>query len=335
MKQKITIYAKKEMPRREALSMIYNTLRAKGFVVEDTATAIYIKPLKAAEAVTEIYTLRYRDPAEVVRLLTSIIDASSATGIRLIPESERRRIIAAASPEDMNQVRQWIDTLDIPEPIESEYEMISIAYADVTEVTNRITEALERMPRPESKARAFVQPLRHSRQIMIFGTPEQRRMIKRLVGEINVPVEEFETKVFKLKFADPELIKEGLKDLYGQVGVVAHRAMQQITVIASPQNMAKVAEQISEWDRPLDVKKVTPRIIELRNSDPVKIANLLTKLFTGESENKPFGPLHGQLTFEPVPESRKIIVISKIPEGYDVVEELVTQLDAPQAAREE
>jgi general secretion pathway protein D len=121
-------------------------------------------------------------------------------------------------------------------------------------------------------------------------------------------------------------------------------------VIASPDNMEKIAKQIEEWDVPLDVEEVKPRIIELFNSDPVQMADLLTMLFTEETggrglsiydilfgrgteeKQKIVGPLYGQLTFEDVPGTKKIIVISKIPEAYDVIEELVRDLDSQEMA---
>jgi len=107
----------------------------------------------------------------------------------------------------------------------------------------------------------------------------------------------------------------------------------------------EVAKQIKEWDKPLDVESVRPRIIELKNSDPVEMADLLKKLFSeetssrtslfdllygrgsGQSQSKIVGPLYGQLTFEDVPGTKKIIVISKIPEAYDVIEQLILDLD--------
>jgi general secretion pathway protein D len=44
-------------------------------------------------------------------------------------------------------------------------------------------------------------------------------------------------------------------------------------------------------------------------------------------KKKIVGSLYGILTFEPVPDTKKIIVISKIPEAYDVIEKLVRELD--------
>ena len=127
--------------------------------------------------------------------------------------------------------------------------------------------------------------------------------------------------------------------------------MSQVTVIASPENMRKIEKQIDEWDVALDVEAVKPRILTLQNSDPVQMADLLTRLFTeegddssrsfmrmlfwddfGDQKKKIVGPLYGQLTFEEVPGTKKIIVISKIPQAYDVVEQLVYDLDREEMA---
>jgi type II secretory pathway component GspD/PulD (secretin) len=102
---------------------------------------------------------------------------------------------------------------------------------------------------------------------------------------------------------------------------------------------------------PLDVDAVKPRIIELRNSDPVQMTQLLAKLFSADQEStgsnlirlilygssgnerkKIVGPLYGQLTFEDVPGTKKIIVISKIPQAYDVIEQLIYDLDRQEMA---
>jgi len=133
------------------------------------------------------------------------------------------------------------------------------------------------------------------------------------------------------------------------VKVVAYPSLKEITVIASPENLEEIKKRITEWDVPLDVEAVKPRIIELRNMDPVQMADLLNTLFSqsgGSSsssrsfsilrtmfgsaavdQEKIVGALYGQLTFEEVPGTKKIIVISKIPEAYDVIEKLVSELD--------
>jgi type II secretory pathway component GspD/PulD (secretin) len=285
--------------------------------------------------------------------------------VALIPEPKRKWIIARASAEDMKRIGEWIEKLDQPDPVKKEYETVSIGYADVSEVADRLNEALQQMPGTELQASVLIQPLERARQIVIFGRADMREMVKKLIAEVDIPAGLFKTQVFKLKYADPDQIKENIEGLYEQtagsfrsygwstyssrnvesqdtVKVISFPTMNQVTVIASPENILKIAEQIKEWDVPLDVEQVKPLIIELRNSDPVQMANLLKTLFSEETERMSFwdlyfgegdtkqkivGPLYGQLTFEEVPGTKKIIVISKIPEAYKVIKELILDLD--------
>ena len=67
------------------------------------------------------------------------------------------------------------------------------------------------------------------------------------------------------------------------VKVLSHVSLKEVTVIASPENMKKIGDQITEWDVPIDVNEVKPRIVELYNSDPVQMATLLRTLFSEEN----------------------------------------------------
>ncbi len=282
----------------------------------------------------------------------------------LIPEPRRKWIIASASPGDMDQIEEWITKLDTTERVTPEYEAVQIKYASVDEVADRLNEVLREMPGAELETSILIQPLRQARQVVIYGRKDMREIAKKLIAEIDIPSEELETKVFKLEHADPEQIKENIDALYGEesggyrgyyyyrylrdrspadvVKVIAFPTMQQVTVIASPENMLKIAKQIADWDMPIDVEKVKPMIITLVNTDPVKMADLLSELFTeeadewdwrdyyfgrSEEQKKVVGPLYGQLTFRAVPDTKKIIVISKMPEAYRVIENLIRELD--------
>jgi len=303
----------------------------------------------------------------------SPVKGTGQVPIVLIPEPNRRWIIARASAEDMKKIAEWIEKLDKEQTISREHETITLGYANVSEVAVRINEAIQQMPGTELEASVLVQPLVQARQIMIFGRPEMREMVKKLIAEIDVPTGMFQTRIFKLEHADPDKIKENLEGLYEQeagysysygysysgysrrsrtvetqdtVRIISFPTMNQITVIASPENMLKIEEQIKEWDIPLDLDQVLPRVFALRNSDPRQMANLLTRLFSEqdssgrdnfyryyfgydyEEKKKIVGPLFGQLTFEEVPGTKKIIVISNVAGAYDVVENLITELDS-------
>jgi general secretion pathway protein D len=319
--------------------------------------------------------------------VTSVVLEQKPQQVILVPESRNNWIIARATPEDMNSIGIWIGKLDKEMQVSPEYDILQVKYADVTDLTDKVTKTLQSMPGTGLKASVLVQPLPKSRQIMLFGSKEKREMVKNLVGEIDQPgAGMFIEKTFMLKNADPDAIKKNLDDLYGSgsssssrnnntggfgggpggffarmngtsgdsadtVKTISYPSLGQVTVIASPENMTKIAKQIDEWDVPVAVDKMKPLIIELTNSDPVKMADLLSKLFsqdsgsssgsnstrnwfaaylgtsTGSDKQNIIGPLYGQLTFEAVPDTKKIIVISKIPAAYTVVEGLIHDLD--------
>jgi len=315
---------------------------------------------------------------------TSVVVASTRGQIILIPEPRRKWIIARASAEDMKLIDEWIKKLDKAEPVESEYEVVQLRYVDAEEVERSIEEGVRDLPGTEFLPSINVEPLRDSRQVVIFGRKDLRDMVKKIITEMDIPPGQFDTQHFKLKYADPDQIKTNIDTLYQEgtysssgssynpfssfgsrsgrgssassastVKVLSYTSLKQVTVIASPENMQKIGEQIAEWDRPLDVNEVKPRIIELRNSDPVQLADLLNTLFSqtsttsrvsimdimfggssmSQQRQKIVGPLYGQLTFEDVPGTKKIIVISKIPEAYDVIEQLVLDLDKEEMAQ--
>jgi general secretion pathway protein D len=499
LKQKITIYSSKKLSRIEAMARIYDALRTKGFIAEETDGVIFIKPIKdaklgqvptlsdddvlalienknqivqkffqlrnfsptqlnqivkplipeyghvyaiestsqlvvidtvsnlmrigliiekldvpeAEDTVTRIFEIRDSDPAKIVQLLrvlfgqedpgrsgrrrrqppprrepakggppskgsgaaTSVVIGPSSSQIVLIPMMDRGWIIARASADDMKQIGEWIEKLDTKRAPKTEHQVRKIEYANAEEVANQINRMIQQMPGEEIKANVLVVPLEQARQVMIVGSEVNRKMVEKLIAEIDVPVGVFETGHFKLKYADPEKIKEYIDELYSdqqqqggyynpyryyssrrqrgvdinEVKVIAYTTLKEVTVIASAENLAKITEQIAEWDKPLNVKEVAPLIIELKNSDPVKLTALLTTLFSEKSSGRPnifdyifrrqgdekkkiVGPLYGQLTFEAVPDTKKIIVISKIPEAYEVIKELVLKLDSQEPA---
>jgi general secretion pathway protein D len=224
--------------------------------------------------------------------------------------------------------------------------------------------------------------------VIVFGRKDLREIVKKMIAEVDVPPGQYETVHIKLNHADPDMVKQKLDELYQEgttssrssfgfyggynpysrgrsstsrssdmVKVVSYPSLKEITVIASPENLAEIRKRITEWDVPLDVEAVKPRIIELHNMDPVKMTDLLNSLFSTSGgsnsssrsisvmrsmfgsmfgntadQEKIVGALYGQLTFEEVPGTKKIIVISKIPEAYDVIEKLVSDLDKEEMA---
>lgn len=372
---------------------------------------------ESAQAVERIFELKNADPIEVVQVLNLILGqsaqsqrtSSAQTGfrgpgrgregtqttapaapavvistseipIRLIAMPKQHWILARCSRDDMQTIESWIQKLDIGESAEPKQQVFQIRYADVREVSTMVTQALREMPGTDLMANLIVQPLQGTNQIVVFGSDENRKIVEKLIAQIDLPKEDiYIERTFKLKHADPDQIKQNIEGLYETeastlssynygysrttsryrtinpeetVKVISYPTLRQVTVIASEKNMQRIARQIEEeWDIPLDLRKDQYRIIPLQNSDAVKMADLLTRLFSEESESsgsrsllrillgtqeqaksKIVGSLYGMLTFEAVPDTKKIMVISKIPEAYDVIERLVQDLDGQEGA---
>lgn len=366
---------------------------------------------ESAQTIEKIFELKNADPIEVVQVINLILgDESQSSGqsrfnqrnrnrgprgpqgststsatpavvitseevpIKLIPMPKQRWILARASRDDMMQIETWIKKLDIGDTEEPKQQVFQVRYANVQEVATMLGQAIRDMPGTDLQANIVIQALRETNQIVVFGSDENRKIVEKLIAQIDLPKEDiFIERTFKLEHADPDQIKTNIEGLYetqsgsfssysysygrssyrsqtvnpeDAVKVVSYPTLKQVTVIASEKNMQKIARQIKEeWDIPLDLKKDQYRILTLQNSDPVKMADLLSRLFSEEqqsgstslfrilfgndeeSKSKIVGSLYGMLTFEPVPDTKKIIVISKIPQAYDVIENLVEQLD--------
>lgn len=309
---------------------------------------------------------------------------STTAPIKLIAMPKQGWIIARGTNEDIDLVSEWIKKLDIPESVPTGQTVVPVKYVEAREVANILQNAMEDMP-GDVRANIVVQALSQSKQVVIFGSEENRKMVERLIMEVDLPsLNIYSQRTFTLKHADPDQIKTNIDALfdgstssssrnigfgysgysgYGRssqtpdqvVKTIAYPTLKQVTVIASEENLQKIADLIEkQWDVPLDIEKDQYRILTLKNSDPVQMTELLTTLFSADSggsssnnlvrmifgsgsgmedeKKKIVGSLYGMLTFEAVPGTKKIIVISKIPEAYDVIEKLVMKLDSEEKA---
>ncbi|MBW8016822.1 MAG: hypothetical protein FVQ82_11595 [Planctomycetes bacterium] len=500
MKARITIFAGNQVPRSEALSLIYDALRAKNIVAEISDKKIFLKPLTQAKTgyvpvlsaneplarvknksqivekyfklknispsklvsvitpltasyghvtafedsrsiavidtvenlfrieqtiaqldvpeyskvVEQVFEIKNGDAIEIVQVLnlilnntksgsrsksssrpkptrpstsskggktgapaTSVIIQAGQTQVFLLPVPKHNWIIARASAEDMKKIKTWIAKLDIADTSPREQTIISIVYVEPSEVVRLVRNTIQSMPGSQLQTSVVVEAMRESKQVVVFGSEENRKFVERLIIEIDLPVEDiYKSKDFKLKFADPDEVKTNLEGFYDSqsgsfssssysrgsyssryrrvdpkdvVKVMSFPALKQISVVATEENLKKIEAQIKEWDIPLDVKKNQYLLITLKNSDPVQMVELLSTLFSEDSEGssgmslmrmifggrdqmdskkKIVGTLYGLLTFEAVPGTKKILVISKVPEAYEVIEALVKDLDS-------
>ncbi|HYE61203.1 MAG TPA: secretin N-terminal domain-containing protein [Phycisphaerales bacterium] len=147
-----------------------------------------------------------------------------------------------------------------------------------------------------------------------------------------------------------------------EVRVTANTQQNSVTVAADPAILAQIAEQINEhWDKEMPLDVLTPKIYDLKYSDPVKVAAQLEGIFgrgtqsrTGgqqQQQNQGGGPfgfnqggnvspatgtgagrLANQFSFTPMPDAGRLMVVAKTPDNIKVLDDLIEQIDQPQNA---
>ncbi len=230
-----------------------------------------------------------------------------------------------------------------------------------------------------------------SNQLSVMGNIALLQRIESQVNALDRPAAgALQTETFRLRYADANAIKTNIDELFGQgenassrndpnrfqpwmrnqqnneegastnvIKVTSNTSQNSITVAADGVILGQIRELIaSQWDQPLPEAAIVPRIYELKHSDPVKVANLLTGLFgtgaTGTSGanrqggNQPgqnnqnnqnnaapesgqgAGRLAGQFTFQPIAEASRLVVIAKSPDNLAVIDKIIEGLDMPQ-----
>lgn len=290
--------------------------------------------------------------------------------VMLIPDPRRQAIFVEAEPHVLAQIEVWLKHLDQAKPKETQTEIVEVRYGDAEDLASQLTTMLNSIPDESLRSALRIYPFPTSRRLMLVGSEQNREIVKQWLKEIDTADSGVRvTEQFDLQYADAQEIAKNIEEIFGEdasnmfryyysyrsgqqesdrtkVTVTANTRNNSITVLASPEKMARIAEQIKLWDQPFSGDEAAPKIYHLQYADPEKTKELLESLFTkkeqasrawwwddeSQSQASPVGPLFGQFRFEAYPEMGKLIVVSKNEENYRVIDELIAKLDSPQIA---
>jgi general secretion pathway protein D len=235
---------------------------------------------------------------------------------------------------------------------------------------------------------------KESNQIGVMGNIALLQRVERLLDALDRPsAGAFKSQTYRLKYADATVIAQQIQDLFAGEGpsgqrsssrrqnqqnqnrnpwgqpqqneaatsegmrVSANIQQNSVTVVAEQPVLEQIAKQIEDqWDLPLKVEDVVPKTYELKNSDPIKVRDLLNSMFSsssagsgttqprtnqgGQQQQQPAGAtsssastqsrLSGQFTFQAMPDSGKLVVLSKSRDNFEVLDKLIADLDTPQ-----
>jgi hypothetical protein len=142
-------------------------------------------------ASSQIFDLKYIDPdkaAEIINWVLVSRTEKQLTATFVVPFVETKQLIVRlSSAETMKQIEEWIKRLDVNGADKWDYELVTIKYVDVIELAKTIKIIFEQMS-TDYVINPFIEPLPAYKQLLIFGKPEFREMVKKLVTEIDKPI---------------------------------------------------------------------------------------------------------------------------------------------------
>ncbi len=380
--------------RRFVVTDTVSNLRRVERIIENLDVPGHDRP------VTRIIRLQHNDAAWLVRLLQTMLggerEQAPATGGRarqlwqqqqqrqaqagsvsietndgdvvLMPELTRNWIIVVAPAPVLERIEGWVSELDTEEERPTDYVMVRIAHADVTQLAQQLQQAIDALPNRDLAESVRIAPFAGARQIMVFGSRRGREMVRGLIDELDqADVGHRVMHMFELRHADAAEIADNIEMLFTPqrpagisqwawaqiasqdhgIRVTANTRRNTVTVFSDGETIERIKELMPEWDRPLSTDDVEPRIYQLRHADPRELRDTLDGIFSeqtsaptsffqlfygGQQDAPPVGRLAGQFGFEALPGARQLIVTTPHPENFYVIDRLIERLDQPQEA---
>ncbi len=340
LSRRITVLNERPIPRSEALDLVLLALQQNGIAVVETPTTITLRdiaeitrqdvpvlgPDQSVQGRTDLGTIAEK----VFRLKHSSAENYKDVLKDVIPDYAKLTIdkdsnqVAVMGPIALLQrLEHLIGSLDSPASGALVTETFRLRYADAEQIKENIEELFTDGTSRTRAGQGRQQQGQQQRQ-PFFQVPGQQGQ-----GGAQTATSE-------------------------DLRVTANTQQNSVTVVAEPAILAQIRRQIEDyWDKPLPDEAVVPKIYDLKNSDPVKVRDLLEGLFgrgttsgaapaaqpgqqggggatRGPSEGQGVGRLAGQFSFEALPESGRLVVVAKSPDNIAVIDKIIEDLDQPQ-----
>lgn len=292
--------------------------------------------------------------------------------VLLVPEVTRNWLIAVAPAAVMQRIQAWVEKLDKPGNTVDAYQMYDVEYVNVIRIAEQLTQAIEAMPTlrgsagvvpfPASGKLLVFSPARGQRMVEDLLTRlDVEGAVDRTMRVFPLEYADAEAVATNIEalFAPQTYVSETSRwgrteyDVVEGSGTPAKAIpdtrRNTVTVVADSDTMEAIERMIREqWDLPLDADEVQPKVYRLEHADPVQVQDLLTSLFSerqqsfsafdyfygggGTQQASPVGRLFGQFSFQALPDSNQLVVTTTNVANYQVIDELIEDLDQPQDA---
>jgi len=347
--RRITIINDKPLPQRQALDLVFLALQQNGIAVVETPELITLRDI--AEIVKQdvpvigpetrvasrtdygtiaekVFRLNNADAANI----GEILDDSDALPdyAKITVDEDSNQVVVLGNIALLQRMERLVEALDAPNAAALSTETFRLRYADAEQIAQNIKDLYE-----ENRNQAQQGNQQRNPFAAFMGGPQGgaqqggRQRGNQQGGGGGGP--------------------QGQQGQGGATGgstsenlrVTANKQQNSVTVLAEPQVLDQIRELINGmWDRPLPDEAVLPKIYDLKNSDPIKVRDLLEGLFGsattssqgGTQSSQGVGRLAGQFSFEAIPEAGRLVVVAKSPDNLFVIDQIIEGLDQPQTA---
>ena len=331
MSRRITILNDAPIPQEQALDLVFLALQQEGIAVVESNSVITLRDIAEVDRqdvpviASNVSVLGRTDYGAIAEKVYPLSNSSAEKIHDLIKDSvpdyakigfdeESNQVVVMGSIALLQRMETLIDSLDRPSAAGLETATFRLRFADADQVADNIKELYE----DENSS---------SNRNGSGGPPGFQSFFGRGGGGRggNQP--------------DQAAAAGPSKNLR----VTANSQQNSVTVLAEPAIIEQVGNLVQNvWDQPLNEQAVVPRIYDLKNSDPVKVADLLEGLFGtpsatagqggGGQSSQGVGRLAGQFSFQPIPEAGRLVVVAKSPDNLFVIDEIIKGVDQPQTA---
>ncbi len=346
MSRKITIINDQPLPQTQALDLVFLALQQNGVAVVETRDRIMLRDI--AEIVRQdvpvlgpdesslarpdlgaiaekVYGLRYSSAKSVGEALKDSVPDYA----KLVIEEESNQVVVRGNIGLLQRMERLIASLDRPSAAALQTETFRLRFADADQVATNIKDLFEENrsgQNQQNRGQGGFNPFGGGGGFFQGGGGGQGGRGGQGQGGRGGQNQGQQGGQQGAGAVAPS----------GNLRVTANKQQNSVTVLGEPSILDQIRQQVEQvWDKPLPQEAVVPRIYDLKNSDPVKVATLLEGLFGtpgsgGSTSQQGIGRLAGQFSFEPIPEAGRLVVISKSPDNMAVIDEIIKGIDQPQ-----
>ena len=295
---------------------------------------------------------------------TSTGGSRQQTQVEVIADRTTNSLIVSAPEAALQEVGEFISKLDIPSTLNLKQQTFTLANGVATEVAQSLSQMAQSLTNNIYKPMVVADA--RTNTVIVSAYPEDMENFANLIAILDEGKSyEKTTEVFILTHGDAIVLSAMLKQLIGsgdsstqgrysynyyyggrnqqqdanEIKIIEDQRLNALIVTCRPADMPMVRNLIDKLDQPLPESKEAPKVFPIHYARATDIATIINNLFTenqqslsslfyyGGQQPQTLTGLTGKVKVIADAITNSIIVIAGTPRAFQVVEDLLKDLD--------